>query len=216
MGYSVAEIIPLYIMAIKKKNTGKLRHIASSIIKGAELPDESTTPMVLFSMSRGKEDSSEVVLPTTREAFARIKYGAGATHKALRHGLLGKARFRFIVMIDHIDNKSVKGAGKEPTVVGIHCCPNDNYLDANFEDELHRSLPEDAAVVCIHPETGELDVTAFPPSFKRYLDKFIGELEKLESIDTYTKVSTGNVNFTVSSISDNEVTFSCRKANPMQ
>lgn len=199
-------------MAIKKLDTSKFKHISSSLVKGAEIPEDSTVPLVLFSLSRGKEDSSEAVMPVTKEAFARIKYGAGSTHKALRHGLLGRARFRFILMTDNRENQEAKGA-KVTTVVGVHCCPTDNYLDANFEDELHRSLPEDAAVVGIHGETGELDVVAFPPAFKKSLDKFISELEKLTKVDNYTKFTAGGVTFTVSSVNDNEVTFSCRKSS---
>lgn len=198
-------------MAITKKDTSKLKHIDSPLIKGAELPEDSSVPLVLFTASKGT-DSTEIVLPMTQEAFARATVGAGTTHPTLSHGIVGASRFRFVVLVEQKESKT-KDGGKVtmPKVVGIHCYPMDNYLDANFEGELNRKLSEDAAVVYVHEDTGELDLVAYPATLKSSMRAFVTELEKLTSIDSSTTVKSGGITYTVSGISDNEITFRCRK-----
>lgn len=204
-------------MAIEKKDTSKYIHMRSSILKGAEIPEDSSTPLLLFSASRGKEDSTEVVLPMTIEAFARVSRGAGTYIKELRKGLLGNGRFSFVILIERNESeKDSKGKAKKgiPKVVGIHCVPVDNYLDADFQEELRMTLDEDAAVVYFRPTTGEMDVAVFPASIKKNLPRFVSELEKLTSLDQSTEFKAGDIIYSVSSISGNMAVFSCHVAAP--
>lgn len=200
-------------MAINKKVTSELRHVNTRLIKYAELPEDSTTPLVLFVQRRGEEGSDEVILPATPEMFAKIKQGAGSSHPMLSNGLIGQSRFEFIMCLGKKEKEITRNGEKKtitvPVIEGVHCYPNSNYIEADFSVELRRPVQENAAVVQIEPETGCIDVVAFPATFRKSMQRFIKELEKIDSIDTLTRFDDGAVKYTVSNIADNEVTFRC-------
>jgi hypothetical protein len=69
--------------------------------------------------------------------------------------------------------------------------------------------PEDA-VVQIHPETGDIDVLAFPFVFyTSHLQAFIKWLENEKEIDYEKHVRINNVLFTVTDVRGSMITFDC-------
>lgn len=202
-------------MSITKKDTSSLKHVATNLIKGAELPEDSSVPLVLFSASRGKEDSTEVVLPITIEAYARVSRGAGSRCRALRNGLVGLSRFKYIALVQMPADKKSKGddnGPKKPIVTGFHCYPDGNYIESDFSHELGRPVPDDAAIVQVHPDSGEIDIAAFPAVLKKDMESFIKTLEKMTEIDNSTTFTVNGTVYSVSDIAGSEVMFTCTRS----
>lgn len=188
---------------ISKKKTDKLGHTDARTIKGIGIRAEDATPVISFTQ---QGVGIEKLLPMTKEAWQRAANGVGATLEALRNGLTGAARYRFQILTDKI------GKDKVQTVVGIHCIPDDTYIQCDFAATLHRPMiARTDAVVKIHPSTGEIDVIAFPDKLHKNVNSFIAALEKLEVLDETTSFTAGGVSYVTSYHYGEEVTFRCRK-----
>lgn len=197
---------------IKKKKTDMLTKISAALIKNVDMPDEVDTPLVLFTTKRGDGDYAEAterLLPMTKEAFRRAKFGAGCRARDFKHGLAGVFRYSFIVMVAPVSFGSGDSKTTKPTVVGIHSMPLKYYLDADMGELLKMELDENSAVVDVHPETGELDVLCFPGALFGKMGGFIGGVEKLSSISEADSFTVGSTTYTVEDINGNRVVFSC-------
>lgn len=189
-------------MSIKKKATNKIDRAHATFIRNCSLPQNQIVPHVSFTDAKS---NSERNFPCTREAFARISKGSGSRNKNLRNGLAkASARFSFLLLIEDVD--------KGKMVTGVHCIPIPKYMDADFAVELGNGhLQPNSAVVDIYPESGELDLVAYPAAFKSSAGKFVTELEKLTKIDHFTEITAGDVVFRVDAINGNEVVFSAER-----
>lgn len=199
-------------MAINKKKTTDYKHLDVSLVRSVERDDVAgSKPYVLFSVSSGG-NTREELMDMTKEAFARAKKGTGCRSKELRNGLCGVSRFEFVAFYSEPD----KEAGEtRPVAQGIHCVPNDNYLEADFAVELRNAdIERDNAVVDIHPTTGEIDIVAFPFVFRKQKYRFLQHLEDLDSIDEFTSFRLGDLEYDVQDTSGSRVIFICRNMNP--
>lgn len=188
---------------ISKKKTDKLTHVDARTIKSIGIRSEDATPVVSFTQ---QGVGIEKTLPMTKEAWQRAANGTGATVEALRNGLNGAGRYRFRILVDKL------GKDKTPTVVGIHCIPDENYIQCDFATTLHRPMiARTDAVVKIHPGTGELDIVAFPSNLHKNVNSFVAALEKLDTVDESTSFTAGGVSYVISYAYGEEVTFRCRK-----
>lgn len=199
-------------MAITKTKTNELKHMSASLVRGVENdPNSDEPPYISFSITSGG-NTSETVMHMTKESYARAKKGAGCRSKELRNGLCGSSRFEFEVLYRDAD----KEAGEtRPVVLGIHCIPTSNYLDADFASELRMpELERDNAVIDVHPTTGEIDIVAFPPRFANTMYRFLQHLEKQDTIDEFTSFKIGDIGFDVQDATGNRIVFMCRNMNP--
>lgn len=188
---------------ISKKRTDKLKHTDARTIKGIGIHNEDATPMISFTQ---QGVGIEKALPMTKEAWQRAANGAGATIDALRNGLNGAARYRFQILTEEL------GKNKVQTVVGIHCIPDENYIQCDFATTLRRPMiSREDAVVKIHPATGEIDVIAFPDKLHKSVNSFIAALEKIETLNESTSFTAGGVSYVTSYNYGEEITFRCRK-----
>lgn len=188
---------------ISKKKTDKLGHMDARTIKGIGIHAEDATPVISFTQQGVGIEKS---LPMTKEAWQRAANGAGATLDALRYGLNGASRYRFQILTDKI------GKDKVTTVVGIHCIPDETFIQCDFATTLRRPMiSREDAVVKIHPATGEIDVIAFPDKLHKNVNSFLAALEKLDTLDESTSFTAGGVSYVTSYNYGEEVTFRCRK-----
>ena len=198
---------------IQKKDTSKLKHTESRTIGSIQLVLNQATgdDEPIMSFTAGRNNAFEKVLPMTPPAYARAAHGVGSSLGALRNGVHKASQYRFVVLSDDVPKSSDSKATE--TVTGIHCIPDDNYIQCDFAATLGRPniAPEDA-VVQIY-ESGEIDVIAYPGSkFTRSVDAFVKALEAITEIDNTTSFTAGGVRYTVSNAFGNEVTFRCHKA----
>lgn len=179
-----------------KKNTKNLKHVNADNIAGIHVSDDGTATITYVS------DGFEFYKPITREAYNRAKNGAGSMCLRLRNkGITHSTDFyRFIILLDTVD-------GTE-TVVGIHCHPRRDAYDCDWSVELKRPVDlKTDAVVTIHPETGELDLRAFPYTARTDVNAFLSELEKLEAIDNMTTIMFAGKRAIVTQMFGTEVSF---------
>lgn len=197
--------------SINKKNTRDLAHYAARTITNIQVitnDQEQEVPVVAFIGGKGG-GAVETVLPMTPEAWARAAMGTGTSVEALRDGLNMASRYRFQVLTDKIKNESGK---EEETVVGIHCIPDDNYIQCNFGLTLNRpNITEDMAVVQIHDNTGEMDIVAFPGALRRSVNAFLKELEGITEFDNSTTFVAEGVSYTIMNAFGSEISFRCTK-----
>lgn len=196
-------------MEIKRPNTKKFKHYTARTIAGFQViggDDYSDTdigqPYINFTGDKGTQNyGREVILPMTINAWDRAANGAGVTSKELCNGIDKSCRFKFQIMTDTVD-------GVE-TVVGVHCYPDENYILCDFSNELGENIGDNTAVVNLYP-SGEIDVVAFPGALDKDIKSFVSELEKVESIDNKTKITTSMATYTVSSAFGDQVKFTAR------
>lgn len=190
---------------LNKKKTDSLTHIDARTIKGIGILPDEKVPMISFTSDI---TGIEQVLPMTTKAWSRAAKGTGATIDAIRNGLNKASRYRFQILTEG----KGEGANKTNVVVGIHCIPDDNYIQCDFAATLNRPMiaPEDA-VVKIHEESGEIDIIAFPSRLRKGVNAFLHKLEKLTTISESTMFTVAGVHYVVSNMFGGEVTFRCRK-----
>ena len=188
-------------MAITKKITKDMDRTIAVCIKSCALPQDELIPYVSFS----DKNNVERAFPCTDNAFARMKYGERCKNYNLRKGFVeASARFSFMLLLDKKD--------KGRMVVGAHCLPTSNYMHADFAVELkNRNLTPESVVVDVHPETGELDVVAYPNTFRSAAAGFVRALEGLSEIDEFTSFTVKGTKFSVDFISGTTVAFTARK-----
>ena len=198
----------------KQVTTGdNKRHIPAMFIRGAQIDEESSTAYVAFSPMTGTGNDSPVntssTLPCTLEAYRRIKKGIGSLTRALRSGLVGLSRFNFVIVTENKQLEDSKEA--KEVVTHVHAYPNQNYMTADFSEELKQPVDENEAIVQLH-ESGDIDIMAFPDVFYMSTRRFITELEKLDHVDNMTEFSfttqEGKVKARVMLINGNQVRFS--------
>lgn len=164
------------------------RHIPAMFIRGAQLDEETMKSYVAFSPMNeiGNDAPTNVstTMPCTREAYRRIAKGIGSMMKSLRSGLIGLSRYNFVIVADKA-TEDEEGKPTESTVTHVHAYPNQNYVGADFSEELRYPIENNEAVVQIH-SSGDIDVMAFPADFYTSIRRFIAELEKLDSADEMT------------------------------
>lgn len=199
--------------SITKKNTSKLTHYNARTITNIQVvttDQEVEVPLMSFIGGKGGHNGYiETVLPMTPEAWSRAAMGTGTSLAALRDGLNMASRYKFQVLTDKI--KSEDGNESE-TVVGVHCIPDDNYIQCNFGLTLNRpNIEEDMAVVHIHDKTGEMDVIAFPGALRKSVNSFLKELESITEIDNSTTFTAEGITYTIVNAFGSEVTFRCAK-----
>lgn len=188
-------------MAITKKVTKDMDRTIAVCIKSCALPQDELIPYVSFS----DKNNVERAFPCTDNAFARMKYGERCKNYNLRKGFVeASARFSYMLLLDKKD--------KGRLVVGAHCLPTSNYMHADFAVELkNRNLTPESVVVDVHPETGELDVVAYPNTFRSAAAGFVRALEGLSEIDEFTSFTVKGTKFSVDFISGTTVAFTARK-----
>lgn len=205
--------------SIKRKKTSELKRIRASLITGCDLPENTESPVIQFTVSSGAGgeyamEAGERSMYMTKEAFARA-LGKGSRSPDLRKGLSGAHRFGFTILTKDIEYKREgKAPLKVPTVVGIHTIPLDYYLEADLASVLReRDLEKNEAVVEFH-ENGDIDLLAYPLDIANSRYSFVRALEGLEEISDTTDISVGRVQYQVESIRGQRVIFSCRYDNP--
>lgn len=188
------------------------RHIPSMFIRGAQIDEENFKSYVAFSLmnERGNDASANLsmTLPCTKEAYRRVAKGIGSMARSLRNGLVGLSRYNFVVVTD---TPVADGSNDDQAVIThVHAYPNQNYVSADFTEELKFPVDENEAIVQIH-SSGNIDVMAFPAAFYTSTRRFITELEKLDSVDDMTsftfKTSEGTVESKVILMNGNMVRF---------
>lgn len=191
---------------LTKKATDQLKHIKTDSIITTEIQQATQIPLMLF-IEDTAHGHTERKLPMTSRAWARAEKGVGSIHHILRNPFSLATRFCFRLLVDKVDDAPFK----KPTeaIVGIHCLPFERYIECNWSNELKRPIPEEAAVVQFQPDSGEMDVVAFPPSFQGQLGGFLAELEKMEEIDLMTRFTVGDVEFSIMQHNGNEIMFRC-------
>lgn len=164
------------------------RHIPAMFIRGAQIDEETFKAYVSFSpmQERGNDAPTNLssIMPCTREAYRRISKGIGSLTKSLRNGLVGLSRYNYVMVVDKV---AVEGAdaATEEQVTHVHAYPNQNYVSADFTEELRVPIDANEAVVQLH-SSGDIDIMAFPADFYSSIRRFIAEFEKMDSVDEMT------------------------------
>lgn len=187
-----------------KPSTADKKHYHAAYIKTVGVPAgyEDKGAVMGASLAVTPNNYADVPLVLTRNAYNRIKRGGGSRHKLLRKGLRANPRFSFIVCTE--------GTGDNERVTNIHAYPTIDYAQADMEEELKMNLNPEDAVVQIHPDTGDIDILAFPFVFyTSHLQAFIKWLENETRIDYDKHVRINNVLFTVTDIRGSMITFDC-------
>lgn len=199
--------IPKEITAGKDKH-----HIPAMLIRGAQINEETMTAYVSFAPMAATGNDAPTNLSTTlactREAYRRISKGIGSLLRPLRNGLIGLSRFNYIMVTEEV---VAENGEKQQTVTHVHAHPNQNYVSADFTEELRFPVDSNEAIVQLH-KSGDIDVMAFPSEFYLSIRRFIGELEKLDKVDEDTtvtfKTQGGDVEARIIMINGNMVRFS--------
>lgn len=185
------------------------RHIPAMFIRGAQIDEETLKAYIAFSpmneIGNDAPTNLSMTMPCTKEAYRRVAKGIGSMARSLRSGLVGLSRYNFVVVANNPDSGT-----DESVVTHVHAYPNQNYVSADFTEELKFPVGENEAIVQIH-SSGNIDVMAFPAVFYTSIRRFITELEKLDKVDDMSaftfKTHEGTVEAKVILMNGNMVRF---------